>query len=237
MTKPLYLDDAYAKEFDAKITSIENNKIELDQTLFYPESGGQLGDKGILIDKETNKEYQCTCKKEQGRILHHLNSAEGLKIGAHIHGIIDWPPRYKMMRMHTAAHVLSSIINKETGALITGNQLGQDKSRIDFDLEKFDREQLESFIGKANQEIEKGAEASAYTISRQEAESKPELCKLAKGLPPSIQEIRILKIGYIDEQPDGGTHVKNTREIGKLAFVSVENKGASRRRIYFSLED
>ncbi len=237
MTKPLYLEDSYAKEFDAKITSIEGNKIELDQTLFYPESGGQLGDKGIIIYKE-GKEYQVSCKKEQGKILHYISpDINGLKVGTQVHGIIDWNFRYKMMRMHTAAHVLSSIINKETGALITGNQLGSERSRIDFDLEKFDREQLESFIGKANKEIEKGAEVSAYAISRQEAESTPNLCKLAKGLPPSIQEIRILKINNIDEQPDGGTHVKNTKEIGKLLFVSVENKGASRRRIYFSLEN
>jgi Ser-tRNA(Ala) deacylase AlaX len=78
---------------------------------------------------------------------------------------------------------------------------------------------------------------SAYTISRKEAESIQNLCKLAKGLPPAIQDIRILRIGNIDEQPDGGTHVKNTKEIGKLVFISVDNKGASRRRIYFGLEN
>ncbi len=236
MTKPLYLENAYQKEFDATITSIQNNDLELDQTLFYPESGGQLGDKGTLT--HNGKSYQVlSCKKEQGKIIHHLESTEGLKINEKIHGILDWPWRYKMMRMHTAAHVLSSIINKETNALITGNQLGQDKSRVDFDLEKFDREQLGSYIGKANTALEKGAEVSAYTISRKEAESISNLCKLAKGLPLAIQDIRILKIGDIDEQPDGGTHVKNTREIGKLIFLSVDNKGASRRRIYFGLED
>ncbi len=235
MTKLLYLEDAYAKEFDAIITSIQDNELELDQTLFYPESGGQLGDKGEISCN--GKDYQIlSCKKEQGKIIHHLNSADGLQVGDKIHGIINWPWRYKMMRMHTAAHILSSIINKETGALITGNQLGQDKSRVDFDLEKFDREQLESYIGKANAQLEKGQEITSHVISRQEAESNPSLCKLAKGLPPAIQEIRILKIRDIDEQPDAGTHVKNTKEIGKLRFISVENKGASRRRIYFGLE-
>jgi Ser-tRNA(Ala) deacylase AlaX len=236
MTKLLYLENAYQKEFDATIISVQENKIELDQTLFYPESGGQLGDKGKLLCK--GKSYQVlSCKKEQGQIFHYLNETEGLKTNEKIHGIIDWPWRYKMMRMHTAAHVLSSIINKETGALITGNQLGQDKSRVDFDLEKFDREQLESYIGKANLAIQHDQEVTAYTISRREAESIQNLCKLAKGLPPAIHDIRVLKIGEIDEQPDGGTHVKNIKEIGKLKFISVDNKGTSRRRIYFALED
>lgn len=140
------------------------------------------------------------------------------------------------MRMHTAAHVLSAIINQKTQALITGNQLGLDKSRIDFDLEQFDREKMHSFIDLANEAITKGGEVSAYIISRQEAESRENLCKLAKGLPPAIQEIRILKISDIDEQPDGGTHVKNIKEIGKLIYLDVENKGAKRRRIYFTLE-
>jgi Ser-tRNA(Ala) deacylase AlaX len=146
MTKLIYLENAYQKEFDATITSIQNNDLELDQTLFYPESGGQLGEKGELLCN--GKSYQVlSCKKEQGKMIHHMNTTEGLTIQDKVHGILDWSQRYIMMRMHTAAHVLSSIINKETGALITGNQLGYDKSRIDFDLEKFDREQLESYIG------------------------------------------------------------------------------------------
>lgn len=238
-TKLLYLENSYLKEFDATITSIQEKKVELDQTAFYPESGGQLGDKGAIVCN--NHKYQVlNTKKEQGKAIHYLNSSDSLdelRVGDKVHCILDWPFRYKMMRMHTAAHIISGIINKEAQALITGNQLGQEKSRIDYDLEKFDREQMKVFIEKADKIAQTGMEVTSYTITRQEAESKPWLCKLAKGLPPAIQEIRILKIGDVDEQPDGGTHVKNTSEIGKIVYLDVENKGATRRRVYFTLEN
>jgi Ser-tRNA(Ala) deacylase AlaX len=233
-TKLLYLEDSYLKEWRAKIISIFNNEIELDQTAFYPESGGQLSDKGILV--YNGKDYQIlSVKKGQGKIVHHLHSADGLRLGYQVTCSLDWPLRYMMMRMHTAAHILSAIIHKETQALITGNQLGLDKTRIDFDLEDFDRDLMQSFIEKANQEILKDHEISSFTISRKEAEAS-KFCKLAKGLPPQIQDIRIIKIGELDEQADGGTHVKNTKEVGKLVFLSADNKGAKRRRVYFTLE-
>jgi len=233
--EPIYLEDSYIKEFDAIITAVQDNRIELNRTAFYPESGGQLGDKGILIINGKKHNVMNT-KKEQGRIFHYLEFIDNLKVNDKVKGIIDWNLRYKMMRMHTAAHILSAIINKETKAMITGNQLGYEKSRIDFDLENFDKEMFKIFIEKANEEIIKEQEVVSYIISRKDAEKKPELCRLAKGLPESIQEIRIVKIGNIDEQADGGTHVKNTREIGKIILVGMENKGKNNRRIYFSVE-
>jgi Ser-tRNA(Ala) deacylase AlaX len=237
-TQILYLEDSYLKEWDAEIIEFaENNEkqIILDKTAFYPLGGGQPNDEGKIV--VGTEEYKVlNVKKTDGKIVHELDH-EGLKIGDKVHCILDWERRYKLMRMHTAAHILSAIINQQVQALITGNQLGLDKSRIDFDLETFDKEKMKSFVEIANQAITKGGEVTAYTISRQEAESKPNLCKLAKGLPPFIQEIRILKIAEIDEQPDGGTHVKDIKEIGKLVFLDVENKGAKRRRIYFTLEN
>ena len=237
-TQVLYLEDSYLKEWDAEIIEfIENNEkhVILDKTAFYPLGGGQPNDEGsITINSEKYKVLDV--KRADGKIVHEIDH-EGIKIGDKVHCILDWERRYNLMRMHTAAHVLSAVINQQTQALITGNQLGLDKSRIDFDLEKFDRDQMHTFIEMANQAIAKGGEITAHTISRQEAESRENLCKLAKGLPPAIQEIRILKIKDIDEQPDGGTHVKDIKEIGKLVFLDVENKGAKRRRIYFTLEN
>lgn len=238
-TQVLYLEDSYLKEWDAEVIGLlENNpkQIILNKTAFYPLGGGQPNDEGgIIVGSEKIKVINV--KKAEGKIIHELEKDVAIKAGDKIHCLLDWQRRYKLMRMHTAAHVLSAIINQQTQALITGNQLGLDKSRIDFDLEQFDREKMHSFIDLANEAIAKGGEVSAYTISRQEAESRENLCKLAKGLPPAIQEIRILKIADIDEQPDGGTHVKDIKEIGKLIYLDVENKGAKRRRIYFTLEN
>lgn len=239
-THMLYLEDSYLREWDAKVIElIENNEklVVLDKTAFYPLGGGQPNDEG-RITMISGKYKVINVKKTDGKIAHEILPEAGsinLKIGGEVHCILDWERRYKLMRMHTAAHILSAVINKQTQALITGNQLGLDKSRIDFDLERFDREQMHAFIEMANQTIVKGGEVTAYTISRQEAESRENLCKLAKGLPPAIQEIRILKISNIDEQPDGGTHVKDIKEIGNIIFLDVENKGAKRRRIYFTL--
>ena len=140
------------------------------------------------------------------------------------------------MKMHTAAHIISAIIHKKTGAMITGNQLDVKKSRIDFSLDNFNKEEIQEYIEEANNEIKKGHKVETSIISKEEAEKIKNLSKLAKGLPPSLKEIRIVKIGNIDEQADGGTHVKSTKEIGKIALVSVENKGKSNRRLYFSLE-
>ena len=140
------------------------------------------------------------------------------------------------MKMHTAAHIISAIIHKKTGAMITGNQLDTEKSRIDFSLDNFNKEKIKEYIEEANNEIKKGHKVETSIISKEEAEKIKNLSKLAKGLPPNLKEIRIVKIGNIDEQADGGTHINSTSEIGEVKLLSVENKGKSNRRLYFSLE-
>ncbi len=139
------------------------------------------------------------------------------------------------MKMHTTAHIISTLINKETGALITGNQLGLDKSRIDFSLDYFDRDAFNNYIEMANEAISRNLDITISSMIRSEVEANPELCKLAKGLPPGIDTLRMVKIGDVDIQPDGGTHVKNTSEIGKVELVKLENKGKNNRRLYFTL--
>ena len=232
--KLLYLDDSYLKEFDAKVVKVENNKVILNQTAFYPESGGQPADNGKIICN--NIEYNVIdVKKEKGEVIHYVDK-EGLNVNDKVKGTIDWEKRYKLMKMHTAAHILSAIINKMTGALITGNQLGIDKSRIDFDLEEFNREELKDYFNAANDVVKFDLAIKSYTVKREEAEADGNLCKLAKGLPSGLKELRIVEIDIFDKQPDGGTHVAWTGEIGKIIFLDAENKGANNRRVYFGLE-
>ena len=234
MSEVLYMNDSYLKEFDAKVLSVKDDKfVILDRTAFYPNAGGQPYDTGKMV--RDGEEFPVVfVGKFSGEISHEIGRP-GLNEGDSVHCIIDWERRYKHMRMHTTAHIVSTIINRETGALITGNQLGFEQSRIDFDLENFDREAFSGYIEKANEVISRNLDVSVTSMPRSEVEASPELCKLAKGLPPGIDVLRMVKIGDVDIQPDGGTHVKNTSEIGKVELVKLENKGKSNRRLYFRL--
>jgi Ser-tRNA(Ala) deacylase AlaX len=152
---------------------------------------------------------------------------------------LDWERRYKLMRMHTAAHIISGIMNRETGALITGNQLQPDKGRIDFSVDQFDRDKLKSYQELSNQIVNMEIEVTSEFMPREQVLKDHSMTKLAKGiehLPENIKSLRILKIGDFDIQADGGTHVKNTKEVGAITFTDFSNKGKNNRRIYFMLE-
>ncbi len=233
MTELLYLKDCYLKEFDAIVTSVKDEKyVVLDKTAFYPVGGGEPHDTGKIICD--NIEYDVIfVGKFDGKISHEVNK-EGLKEGDKVHGIINLDRRYKLMRMHTAAHIIDSVIHKESGALFTGNQLGEDKSRLDFNLEKFDKERMKGYIDMANQEIKKGKNVTITFMPKEEAEKLSMLFEWDYG---NMKEMRVIDIEGIDKQPCGGCHIKNTSEIKGVEFVSVDNKGAGRKRLYFKLVD
>jgi len=238
MTELLYMEDSYLKEFEAKVIKVTDDGIVLDKTAFYPQSGGQPTDTGKIIKDDKELEVE-KVKKVEGDIVHFLKGDEWksvIKEGDSIKGVINWDRRYLLMRMHTAAHVISTIFNKKAGALITGNQLDLDKSRIDFNLENFNREEILAYIGEANKLMADGQEVTISYLPREEALKDPELIKLASVLPPSVKELRIVKIGDIDRQCDGGTHVKNTSEVGEVEIINMENKGKNNRRVYYKLK-
>ncbi|GIU69677.1 MAG: alanyl-tRNA editing protein AlaX [Candidatus Woesearchaeota archaeon] len=262
--KAAYLKDCYKKEFISKIVFVSEDGlwVELEETYFYPTSGGQPNDEGFLIKVEDSKNNsfdknidleeiknirysnlreieQFAVKdvlKKDGKILHNI-VMPGLKIGDKVIGRINWERRYKLMRYHTASHVLSTVINIETGAEITGNQLYTDKARVDFSLENFDRELMNSFESKTNDIMKKNLPVSFRILEREDAFKIPGLVKLRKQIPETIREIRIVDIGEFDHQACGGTHLKNTSEIGSIKITELENKGKDRRRIYFKIID
>ena len=139
------------------------------------------------------------------------------------------------MRMHTSAHILSAVVNGETGALITGNQISPDESRVDFNLEDFDKGKMSYYIDKVNEAIGRGLEVKTFFMKREEALANPGFVKLANAMPPSLEMLRIVEIGDVDTQADGGVLVKNTIEIGKVVGLKTENKGKSNRRLYFTV--
>ncbi len=234
-TELLYLNDSYLKEFEATVLAANDKYIILDRTAFYYTGGGQPHDTGVLITEDGTKYNVVYVGKFSGDISHEVD-ASGLKAGDKVKGIINWQRRYALMRAHTAAHVLSGVIHKETGAMITGNQLGTEKTRIDFSLENFDKAQMNKFIEMANEIIDRDLRVKSYILPREEAYKIDKISKLAKGLPPDIDQIRIVEIEGFDMQPDGGTHVEHLKEVGHLKLLKCENKGANNRRVYFTLE-
>ncbi len=231
MTKKLFWDDAYIKEFTATVASSEGNQVVLDQTAFHPKGGGLVGDTGSLEGMKVLD----TIKGEGDSIVHVSESPATWTAGSQVHGSIDWERRYRIMRMHTSAHLLSSIFNKETGALITGNQIEPDKSRIDFSLENFDREKMLLHCKQANEAIAKNPPVKTYFMQREEAMKIPGIIKLAAAAPPDVTELRIVEIEGYDIQADGGVHVKELGEIIRIDPLKFENKGKSNRRLYFTI--
>ena len=231
MTKRLFWDDAYAREFDARIVSAEGKRVVLDQTAFNPRGGGLVSDTGTLGGLRVAEVV-----KEGDEIFHLLEGPTGLSPGGDVHGSLDWERRFRIMRMHTSAHILSAVVNGETGALITGNQISPEESRVDFNLDNFDREKMSHYIDRVNEAVKRELEVKTYFMKREEALANPGFVKLANAMPPSVDVLRIVQIGDVDTQADGGVHVKNTREIGRVVGLKTENKGKSNRRLYFTVE-
>ena len=235
MKDALYMTDSYLKEFEAVVESVRDDKfVILNETAFYPQGGGQPFDTGVM--KNNDDDYPVIfVGKFEGRISHEV-SKPGLKVGDLVSCKIDWGRRYRLMRMHTSAHIIDAILYQESGALCTGNQLGLDKSRIDFSLDTLDREKIQQYVDIANEWVQKAVDVKIYSLPREDALKIPGIVKLASAMPPEVRELRIVEIPGIDLQADGGTQVKNTSEIGKISLVSVENKGKNNRRMYFTLD-
>ena len=230
ITSEIFRDDPYKKECEAKILDFGVNWIILDQTVFYAEGGGQLGDTGFI--KAGKKEIQIeNTIKEDNKIKHIFNSKFNFEIGENVTCIIDWDRRYKLMKMHTSLHLLCSLVN----AKVTGGSVGDGKGRLDFNLDfKPNKEELKDNL---NELIQGNHDITISWISTQELDKNPNLVKTMSVLPPRTNgSIRMVRIGdNIDYQPCGGTHVKNTSEIGLVEINKVENKGKLNKRVAISL--
>jgi len=236
--KILYMKNNYLKEFEAVVESVKDNKyIVLSQTAFYPKGGGVACDTGKLIRVTDNEEFPIIFVGKFSVDINHEVSKQGLQVGDKVKGIIDWNRRYKLMRYHTSAHLVSSIFHKESNALITGNDLTVEQGRIDFNLDNFDREIIMKYFEKANELIKKGMPIRVYFMTKEDAIKNPEFFKLAKGMPDGEGEIRIVDIGGYDIQADGGPHVNDLKEVKGVEFIRAENKGKNNRRVYYKLVD
>lgn len=235
LTKPLYLEDSYLRECDATVVKFSDGRhIVLDQTVFYPRGGGQPHDAGKIVRE--GEVFNVVYVSKSGDDIVHEVDREGLKIGDRVHCFIDWDRRYKFMRSHTAAHVFASIVCNRTGALVTGNQIEEDKVRFDFSLERLDRDIIMKCLEEANDLFKKDIPVVWYELPREEALKIPGVVKMAEAFPPDIPKLRIVEIVGVDKQADGGTHVRNLREVGQIRLLKFESKGRLNKRIYFTVE-
>ena len=236
-TIPLYLYNSHLKEFEAKIQRAKDNQIILDQTAFHPLTGGVAYDTGYLTKGNMKyKVIKVEMNKETKEISHMLEEEADLNPGDLVKGTLDWERRYRLMRLHTAAHLIAAIMYRDYDALITGGQVDYKHAKLDFNLPKTDREIFEAAVEKANKEASKNVQLKTYFLTREDALRMPGVVKLAERMPPEEKELRIVEIPTIDIQADGGPHVKNTKEIGEILLLKIENKGKNKRRIYFDVK-
>jgi len=237
-TELLYRADAYAREAEATVLSASPEGVVLDRTLFYARAGGQPGDAGTLRWDGGEMAVAEALKAEDGAVLH--KPAEGATLppaGATVRLALDWERRHRLMRMHTALHLLCSLI---PGAGVTGGQIGAERSRLDFDLpEPPTKEALTEGLRAL---VAADHPVADRQVDESELDTNPGLVRTLSVKPPrGTGTVRLVRIGPeeapVDLQPCGGTHVRATGEIGTVTVTKLESKGKQNRRVYLVLED
>lgn len=239
MTELLYQTDSYLKEFSAVVTAVdaETRAVVLDRSAFYPGGGGQPCDFGTLevngITYPVDK-----VKKIGDDVLHFLGGSEPLPIsGSASHGTLDWVRRFQLMRTHSAMHILCGTVFRDYGAKVTGGDMDPLKGRMDFEFETMRGELVREIEGAVNYEVAQAHEIRVKILPREEAFQIPDLIRTKINLlPEGILQVRTVEIVGLDLQADGGTHVANTSEVGRIKVVDYKSKGAINKRIYIEVE-
>ncbi len=231
-TELLYLEDSYLKEFDAEVMDVVDEGVILDRTAFYVGGGGQPADTGKLIVE--GREFPVTGIRREDAL--HIIEGEKPEVGARVHGVIDWDRRYRIMRAHTAVHVVSGVAFQDFGVVITGNQLYEARARLDLSFENMSRELAEQIIEASNEVIKRDLRVRWYYIDKEEFLKRPELMRVNPKLYEKYDRIRVVEIEGFDIQADGGTHVAHLGEIGRIRLEKYESKGRKNKRIYITLD-
>ncbi|MDH4108874.1 MAG: alanyl-tRNA editing protein [Gammaproteobacteria bacterium] len=233
MTRELFREDSYLRECEAQVISVNDRQVVLDQTVFYAMGGGQPGDTGRLewdgkIAAVTETRYG-----EGGAICHVVADGDPLPpAGGRVRAVIDWDRRYRHMRMHTALHLLGSVLHYG----VTGGNIGADRSRLDFDME--DTVDKDAVTAELARLVAADHQVGCRWITDAELDAQPELVRTMSVQPPrGAGRIRLLEIENVDLQPCGGTHLRSTGEVGAVRVSKVEKKGKHNRRVCIELDD
>ena len=236
MTELLAQVDAYLQDFTATVTDVVEGGVVLDRTAFYTGGGGQPCDSGTLDDG--NRSY--TVKRvgrADGRIVHQIDGPLPAQ-GSTVTGRIDWDTRYRLMRTHTALHILCGVVWRDYGAKVTGGDMRPGEARMDFELEQMSAEFASEVEAKVNAEVAANRPIHVNVLSRAQAEEVPDLIRTRINLlPANIHEVRTINISGLDLQADGGTHVANTSEVGSIRVIGHESKGRINKRLRIALAD
>lgn len=239
MTELLYQTDSYLKEFQAQVTAVdaETRAVTLDRTAFYPGGGGQPCDLGTLSMGTTQWQVEKT-RKAGADVEHVLAACESLPVvGDSLTGTLDWQRRYRLMRTHTAMHILCGVIFRDFGAQVTGGDMDLQQARMDFEFESMTRDLVSVIEFAINREVEKDMPLRVRILPREEAFQIPDLIRTKINLlPPGISEVRTVEIAGLDLQADGGTHVHSTKEVGAIHIVDYKSKGKINKRLYVEID-
>jgi misacylated tRNA(Ala) deacylase len=234
MTELLAHTDAYLKEFDAVVMAVDTGEsaIALNRTAFYPGGGGQPNDVGWINEVPVQR------VKRQGAQIWHWLAGDLPQEGDTVFGKLDWDRRYKLMRTHTAFHILCGVVWRDYGAQVTGGNMDVLKGRMDFEFETLKKELVSEIEEKLNAEVAKARPVRVRVLPREEAFKIPDLIRTKINLlPPKITEVRIVEIEGLDLQADGGTHVANTKEVGQISVTGYKSKGKINKRIMLEIGD
>lgn len=232
----MYQEDSYVKEFEAEVLEVSGSDVVLDKTAFHDGEGGVQADTGLL--EAGGARYRARAGRRGDVVVHTIEGQHGLKPGDAVKGVLDWEPRYRKMRLHTAAHILSSVLYNKYNALITGGEITPEYARDDFNIEgdmSQVRKAFEDAVAEVNSIASRGIEVKVYWLPREEALKIPGITKLAERAPPNLPVLRIVEIPDVDVQADGGPHVRNTAEIGRVNILKIENRGRGKKRIYYTV--
>ena len=237
--------DAYAKTVEARVVSLDagdggGSLVVLDRTVFYPGGGGQPSDRGLLLRAADGRTWTVIgARKAGGEIVHELEpGGDPPAVGDRVQVDLEWTRRLALMRTHTALHALCGVVWRDYGALVTGGNMEPGAGRMDFEFERMGGELVGEIEAKVNDELARGREVRVNVLPRDEAFAIPDLIRTKVNLlPPGIEEIRTIEIVGLDLQADGGTHVANTSEVGRIRVTGYESKGRMNKRIRIELDD
>lgn len=235
-TKLLYHDNSFTYECSAKVVAVEGDEIALDATVFYPGGGGQMADRGIITWDNQQSIATVIAMNKRGDVVWHTLDSIPPALGIEVVCAIDWEFRYRMMRTHTALHILCGTIWKEFGVQVTGGQMYPDRARMDFAMENLNKDRIAYIEEKINEAVEADYSIRTYSLPREKAFTIPDLIRTKINLlPPEMEEVRIVEIVGLDLQADGGTHVNHTKEVGGIKITKTENKGKINKRLEIML--
>ena len=243
MTEGLCYRDAYLRSIDAIVTAVEpapdgRAGVVLDRTVFYPGGGGQPADTGLLTRADGASWLVVGAHKAGESIVHLLGAADSPGIGDGVSATIDWDRRHRLMRTHTALHTLCGVVWRDYGALVTGGNMEPGAGRMDFEFETMSGQLVGAIEARVNAELAAERDVRVAFLPRDEAFAIADLIRTKVNLlPPGIDEVRTIEIVGLDLQADGGTHVANTREVGRIRVTGYESKGRINKRIRIELVD